>query len=179
MRESTPWRSAFRRATASAAAERVGRDDLALRGTSSASAIAMHPLPVPTSIDAPAIGMAARGSVDRFLDEDLRFRARNEHVRRDFELEAPELPVADDVGDRLARGAARDERMVAVVEVGGRRDRGPCVSTAARSHAEHVTGEDFGVERRLVGADAGLGERLPGFHEALVERRHQCTVSPS
>ena len=51
----------------------------------------------------------------RFLDDELGFGPRDEHVRSDLERQAPELTGADDVGHRLAadRGAPRAARSAA------------------------------------------------------------------
>src|SRR5687768_10437045 len=48
----------------------------------------------------------------RNVDEELGLRTRDEHRGVDRELEAVELLAAEDVRDRLAAGAARDEREV-------------------------------------------------------------------
>jgi hypothetical protein len=51
------------------------------------------------------------------FDNQLGRRARDQHLRRHLQLEAPELPHADDVGERLSGGASRDERLVPRREV--------------------------------------------------------------
>ncbi len=57
-------------------------------GRSAASDSAMQPLPVPTStIDGP---LDAAKKLERRFDEQLRLRARDEHVGRHHELVAPE-----------------------------------------------------------------------------------------
>ena len=48
---------------------------------------------------------AVAQELDRGFDDQLGGRARDEHGRRDLEVEIPEFLPAGDVGDRLARGA--------------------------------------------------------------------------
>ena len=48
----------------------------------------------------------------------------NEHVRGDLERQAPELAASDDVGERLAGGAAGDERVVLLGKAVGFRAAG-------------------------------------------------------
>ena len=60
----------------------------------------MHPLPVPTStISGPRVLLDA---LERLLDDELGLGPRNQDVRTDLEVQPPELPRAEDVGDRLA-----------------------------------------------------------------------------
>ena len=85
---------------------------------------------------------SGNSSCDRF-DDQLGFRPRNQHGRRDLELEPPELADADDVGERLAGDAAGDERVVArreavgrrLARVGQKRSRRPSRARAARAAA--------------------------------------------
>ena len=85
--------------------------------------------------------------------------------------------MADDVGDGLARDSPRNERAIEPVEcgrkgiAGARQQSGPVA-------VEDMAGQHFGIECGLLLGNAGPDERLPGVREALVERRHQCTVWP-
>ena len=54
--------------------------------------------------------LPVRRGGDRLLDDELGFRPGDQDVGRDFEVEPPELAMAGDVRDRLARGAPADER---------------------------------------------------------------------
>ena len=59
-----------------------------------------------------------RQQVEQLLDDQLGFRPRNQHVRRDLEIAAPELLLAADVGGRLAPGPALDQRAERLFEAG-------------------------------------------------------------
>ncbi|MBW8866036.1 MAG: hypothetical protein JF610_01695 [Acidobacteria bacterium] len=48
-------------------------------------------------------------AVENGLDDDFGRGAGDQHGRRHFEVEPPELARADDVGERLTRGAPRDQ----------------------------------------------------------------------
>ena len=99
-RSPTPRRSAFSRATASAAGE-ISVAVTRAPASSCASVMARQPLPVPTSAMAHARLRVAQPR-QRRLDDELGLGPGNEHCRRDEELEVPELAAADDVGHRLA-----------------------------------------------------------------------------
>src|SRR4029453_16008336 len=57
------------------------------------------------------VGKPGRGQLqrrensERFLDNELRFGTRNEHVRGDTKVESPEFTIADDVRRWLAMSA--------------------------------------------------------------------------
>ncbi len=140
-----------------------------------ASATARQPLPVPTSTIA-ALRVAAASRRERFFDDELGFRPRNEDVGRDLELEAPELAVADDVGDRLARGAARDERRryAASKPSGG----GRCAASEQLRAipAEHVPREHLRVERGFVRRDAGADERARAASARSAQRSGRASL---
>ena len=103
-----PWRSSTSRLKRGGVAPRhfqrrragVGGDDARLR-----------PVALDRQRDRARAGAhvqhRGRIALERQVDEQLGFRARNEHRRVDRELEAVELLVAEDVGHRLARGSAR------------------------------------------------------------------------
>ena len=98
--------------------------------SSLARAIATQPLPVPTSSTTRAAALRSSAPIaalpdprcqararrssgpahrrQRFLDDELGLGPRDEDVGRDLEVEAPELAVPGQVGDRLARRAPRD-----------------------------------------------------------------------
>ena len=68
--------------------------------------------PAPPALRGPSPDRPARPaavSLARLLDQRLGVGARHQHARVDGELEAPELLLADEVGDRLARLAPLDE----------------------------------------------------------------------
>ena len=109
-----PARARCRIATASAASE-ISVATTRAAGHSSASVIAMHPLPVPTSTTTGGRLRSGSGRLacrhgERFLDDELGLRPRNQDVGRDAKRPAVELALAGEVGDRLARGAPRDQR---------------------------------------------------------------------
>ena len=78
-------------------------------GNSRASAMAMQPLPVPTSITGAQEPNLAR-EAQRFLDDELGLGTWNQDVGCDLEFEAPEFAPTGDVGDGFSGGAAGDER---------------------------------------------------------------------
>ena len=81
----------------------------AASGRVTAIATAMQPLPVPTSTARPlAPGAAQR--LERRIDGELGFRARDQDVGCDLEIEAVELARAGQIRHRHAIGAAVDER---------------------------------------------------------------------
>src|SRR5205814_3462831 len=99
--------------------------------------------------------------------DELGGRAWNQHGRRDLEIEAPELARADDVGERLAGGAPRDERVVPRPEaVGLRRLR--VGQEALGRPAEDVLREQPRTELRFGVRDAGIEQPLPrGAHASM------------
>ena len=110
----------------------------AARGRSCASATATQPLPVQTSAIVSGASRS-RKQLERGFDDQLGFGPRNEHGGRDLERQPPELAAAGDVGERLARGAAGDERVVLAREAGRRRLAAPsarnCVGVPAEQRA--------------------------------------------
>ncbi len=50
------------------------------------------------------------GVFERQLHQQFGFRARDQHLRRDFERQSVEFARADDIGDRLAAAPALDQR---------------------------------------------------------------------
>jgi len=52
------------------------------------------------------------GPLEHRLDDQLGRRPRNQHGRRDFEVEPPEFARPDDVGERLTGNPARHQRLV-------------------------------------------------------------------
>jgi hypothetical protein len=109
---------------------------------------------------------------ERFFDDQFGFGARNEHIAGDLELEAPELAVADDVGDWFTLGTPLDQRAEVLSEAvfagGGQR------IALTRDHLlarppEHMTREDVGVDGRVRCGDAGRGEPRLGLAETIVK----------
>ena len=164
MRSATPWETAFSRASASAASEM----SLAVKRTTSpkparrnvrAMAIAMAPLPVPTSSTrkrgAPGsrgrAAMAARVREMASSTSSSVSGSWDERARVDAEREAVELLDLPDVGDRLARLAADDERLEAGLVIDAQRgvemgdDRGPV-------EPDDLAHEQLRVEPRRCGA---------------------------
>ena len=144
MRSATPCAPHYRRRRPARARETSVADDLAV-GTSCARVTAMLPLPVPMSATRGRFERARSVQhVERFLDDEFRFGPRDEDRRRHGEIDAPELPDADDVRGRFARRAPRDplrerrfergRRFAHRVRSAGVRDpsRGSCARTASR-----------------------------------------------
>ena len=112
---------------------------------------------------------AAAQRVDGQLRHDLGLGARHEDARADAQLEVAEGRDAGDVLQRLARRAARDERLErrggGVVErVAAHRGRLDRTATGA----EHVPGEQLGIDLRI--GHAGARELLRGAAEHVGER---------
>ena len=117
-----------------------------------------------------------RGHRERLFDDELGFRPRDEDGGRDVEVEAPELPVPGDVGDRFACGAASDQRLESGYEA-GRRGKVPRVRSLRAVPAEHVAREHLGVERGVVLRDAGADERRTRPADLLAQRSGHCSLS--
>ena len=111
------------------------------------------------------------------LDDELGLGARDEHVGGDVEVESPELAMAGDERDRLARGAPLDERREAHADVG--RHRIAAVGDEPRAiPAERVPRQHFGVDPGVLGRQPGAHERLAGVSDAFVDGS-QCSLRPS
>jgi hypothetical protein len=90
----------------------------------------------------------------------------------DFEVEPPELPVADDEGHRLVRRAPADQGSEALGEAG--RGRVAAVGDQPRAiPAEGMTRQHFRVDGRVLGHQAGADQRLPPVGDAFVDGRHR------
>ena len=122
-------------------------------------------------------GPVAKQLEHRF-DDQLGRRARDEHVRRHFQLEAPEFTHADDVGERLAGGAARDERLVLRREP-LRLLRVRIGEEALGRPAEHVLRKEPRVEIRLGPGNAGVAEPLPRRRDLHVDAHDTAVASLS
>src|SRR6185437_1356358 len=81
-----------------------------------------------------------------------------------------------DVGDRLARGASRDQGAIRI-----RERRGRLVAAVGDERgaipAEDMTGEQLRVERGFVRRDAGRGQDLTPARDGLANRGHQADAS--
>ena len=106
-------------------------------------------------------------NLERFLDDELGFGPRDEHGGRHREIEAPELPDADDVGGRLAGDAARDPFREPRLERGG------SVGASFGEQPYAIPPENRAREQRHV--DGGFGRRDAGRHE-LRARRGELVV---
>ena len=127
--------------------------------------MAMQPLPVPTST---MRGLPCSADErERLLDDHLGFGPWDEDVRAHFEVEPPELARAQDVGDRLAPFAPRDERLV----VQQKHARGFLVAIGQKARAipaKHLPREHLGIER------SRALELMPAFTK---RSRAPCTRS--
>jgi hypothetical protein len=144
-----------------------------IRGRSFASETAMQPLPVPASA---AQNLASRSGKS--------CRTGDQNGRRDEKAEAPELLLAGDIGERLARLAPRDQGAEAVAEVGGRLFH-LAGQQAGSVPPEHVAGEQPRIERRFVAVDAsrletptGVGDELRKGHELSAPSGQPFTKQP-
>ena len=99
----------------------------------------------------------ALGQLDPDLDQQLGLAARPEHALVDGDLEPAEGGAAEDVGDRLAVGAARHPLLDRGGDVGGDL-AGAGDRELLRLHAHRVGDQHFGVAAGAV--DAGGGEAL-------------------
>ena len=108
---------------------------------------------------------------ERLLDDELGFRARDEHVTGDAELEPPELASAHDVGGRLPIDATGKPFRQAWLE---RRRRGFSASDedTGAIPAEDRAREEIDVDRRLGGIDARGHQLLARLRQALMQERH-------
>jgi hypothetical protein len=147
------------------------------RGLSVASARAMAPLPVPRS--AMAIGSIHRQALQRQFHQQLGFRAGNQGIRRHVQIQRPEFPPTQQVGDGLAGQPAFQP---SGEPSGLFRFRGPfrpsaqvAATTIQRRRQQHL-----GVQARGV---AGLGQspnrgvaptELPSLAEGWRRSLGQC-----
>ena len=120
----------------------------------------------------PCSGGAGAIERERFFDDQFGFGTRDEHVAGDLELEAPELAVTGDVGDRFALHATGNQGVEALSEaiLAGRGQR----IALAHDHLlarppEHMTREDIGVDGRVRFGDAGRGKPRLGLAETIVK----------
>ena len=177
---STPCRAALRRATASASRRDVG----ARRPARAAARARARPRRSRCRCRRRRRRRRRRGpeaASSAAFDDQLGLRPRNQHVGRDLELQAPELAVADDVGDGSRVTRRRDQRLVARrrsrrAAAGARR-----VRSCARSQPSTCRASDLGVERRPRPGDAGgdaaaAARRRPGRGSRHAARR-RCSLS--
>ena len=122
------------------------------------------------------VGDANRGrriglQVERGFDDELGLRPRNQHVGRDLERQSPELAMAGDVGQRLARGATCDDRVVAGGEaVGFRFDR--VNQKSLGGPAEQVLGEQPRTELGFGRGEPRITQLLAGGRDARLDGGH-------
>ena len=98
--------------------------------------------------------------------------------RRHLELEAPEFTHADDVGERLARHAARDQRLV-VRRESLRFPRVRVGEEALGRPAEDVLREQPCVEIRFGLGNAGVAEPLPRGRDLYMDAHETAVASLS
>ena len=144
--------------------------------TSCARLTAMLPQPVPMSATLGASSAEAAQQLQRFFDDELGFRPRNEDRRRHREVEPPELTDADDVGGRLAADAARDpfREPSARVQVGGGADRS--VSSRTRSQPRIVHANSGTSTAASAGAMPADDELHSSRSKLLVKRGHYAST---
>ena len=127
------------------------------------------------SLDAPK-------EIEAALDDALRLRPRDQDAGIHHQRQPPEAPLAEDVRERLARGAPRNERPVAV-ELGGRELTSGAVQLTP-AQPEDVGEQPLGVHLRrgrLGPLERGraLGESLSNRHTAAASsaRRRSSSLS--
>ncbi len=77
------------------------------------------------------------------VDDDLRLRARHEGARVGLQRQVPEVPLAEDVGQRLPRLTPHEQRLGGLGLAPAQRTLGRRVELAPR-HAEHVLDDPLG-----------------------------------
>jgi hypothetical protein len=118
-----------------------------------------HPRPLPAPLrfgGCSAISRWERG-VQRHFDQQFGFRARDEDAGVHQEVEVAKLAVAGEVGQWLACGHARDQRLIVGEQVGRDDVFGPGEQLSARD-AEDVRQQGFGGEAGRVRASVREGE---------------------
>ena len=113
-------------------------------------------------------------NLECFFDDEFRFGTRNEDRRCDGEIDAPELPDADDVGRRLTGDATRDPLREHRLE---RRWRF-ATALGKQPHTippEDGTGEQRHIDRGFSRRDSGGDELCACPGQLLVQG--ECVVS--
>ena len=137
-----PWRNAFARATATAGRRAVGADDersraFARQGEGDRSG---------AGADVGDRGGRVGGDhPEDGFDEVFGLRARYERVRRDGEVERPELLVPGEVGDRLACAPSAHQRIEAP-RGGGVEGSAGVGEQSGAAPSEHVRQQDVRIE---------------------------------
>ena len=139
-------------------------------GLSSARETARMPLPVPASRIARAEGAAARAisTIASVSPRGMRARGSTRKVRPE------ELPLAEEVLERLARGAAGDER----AEAGGVARRPPPRGAARGTSARGRPVAEARSSSASYGANGGRGEEGTPLGEEVGPGRH-ARILPS
>lgn len=115
-------------------------------------------------------GRLRQPQLERHLHEMLGLRPWDQHPRVDGERPPPELPLAGQVGDRLAGEAARQE--IAEPPLGFRRHR----HLLARQHLPLGETQDMPQEQPRFprgSAERGGRQERPGLGEELADGRHR------
>ena len=95
-----------------------------------------------------------RKQLERDLDDQLGLGSRDQHRRRDFERQPPELLLADDVGERFPAEAALDERLIPGGEIrrfAVVRGRDEPLGAPAERELREQPGVELGAFRRKAG----------------------------
>ena len=130
-------------------------------------ASATAPLPVPRSSTARSVG--SRQELKRTLDQQLGFRPRHQHRRRDLEGQRPELAPAGQISDR--QPPLRCVEQISIVgELGvGEQVRDPRAMSAARVDPEHAAQQHLGIEPR------GIAVHAERAHASSQGARRSCS----
>ncbi len=99
------------------------------------------------------------GELQSQIYQQFRFRARDEDAGVHKEVEAAKLAVAGEVGQRLARSRARDQRFIAGEQVGRDSVFGPGEQLSARD-AEDMRHQGFGRKAGRIGSGENDGRAL-------------------
>ena len=176
-RPASPRRSAFSRATASAARETSVAVTCAF-GRSLASASATAPEPVPMSRIRSSASRCGQ-QLERGLDQRLGLGARRQHVRRHRERQRPELLAADQLGHRhaLVRAPAHQLAKARALAGGDRLvelEVEPQAIDAERVGEQALRVEPRGLDPLLREVLGGPAQQLEDGPAALAARR--CVI---
>src|SRR5262249_7081114 len=109
-RSSSAWRAALRRATRSAGLE-VSVAVTRASPNSLSSVTPMQPAPAPTSNITGRPIPVLLNQANGLFDDQLGFRAWDQNIGSDLEIETEKFLMSSDVLQRLARGATTDHRL--------------------------------------------------------------------
>src|SRR5690606_30233347 len=120
-----------------------------------------------------------RQQVERSFHQQLGIRARNQGVRRHFQIQTPEALMAEDIGHRLALAAALQTRLKQRQLIGIRLTLGPGPQIAARL-VQRGRQQQLGVQpwRGRVGQISGIEQGFDAGHISLVARMQSGKYVP-